>query len=103
MLRRSDIDHILRAAASLTGHRRFVMVGTGAVIATARHIPVARLCAWREKDQAWLREVFRSGVVDANRVAALLGMELAAEAPASDKFARRVAMARRASPGRRGG
>jgi hypothetical protein len=39
MLRRPDIDHILRAAASLSGHSRFVMVGTGAVIATAKHIP----------------------------------------------------------------
>jgi hypothetical protein len=41
MLRRPDIDHILRAAASLSGHGRFVMVGTGAVIATAPHIPLA--------------------------------------------------------------
>src|SRR5258708_2827839 len=39
MLRRPDIDHILRAAASLSGHSRFVMVGTGAVIAKAKHIP----------------------------------------------------------------
>ena len=43
MLRRPDIDHILRAAASLSGHSRFVMVGTGAVIATARHIPVVMM------------------------------------------------------------
>jgi len=43
MLRRPDIDHILRAAASLSGHSRFVMVGTGAVIATAKHIPVAMM------------------------------------------------------------
>jgi len=43
MLRRSEIDHILRAAASLTGYTRFVMIGTGAVIATARHIPVTMM------------------------------------------------------------
>ena len=42
-LRRPDIDHILRAAASLSGHSRFVMVGTGAVIATAKHIPVVMM------------------------------------------------------------
>ena len=41
MLRRDDIDHILRAAASITNHRRFVVIGTGAVIITARHIPAA--------------------------------------------------------------
>jgi hypothetical protein len=148
MLRRPDIDHILRAAASLSGHKRFVMVGTGAIIATAKHIPVvmmmteeidiyvedaedpdwvsdlidasigrdsqfhrafgyycdgvsqrtsvmpldwrvrateyttpdglvtavcpgaediaiAKLCAWRDKDQTWLREAFRTGVAKA--------------------------------------
>jgi hypothetical protein len=43
MLRRSDIDHILRAAASLSGYSRFVMVGTGVVIATARHIPAVMM------------------------------------------------------------
>jgi hypothetical protein len=173
MLRRSDIDHILRAAAVLTGHARFVMVGTGAVIATARHIPVAmmltkeidiyadgvpdtealsdlidgsigrdslfdrtfgyygdgvsartavmpidwrtraseyvtpdglatatcpsaddiaiaKLCAWREKDQAWLREALRSGIVKADRTAALLRTELPAEAPEPDELIRRL-------------
>jgi hypothetical protein len=173
MLRRSDVDHILRAAASLSNHARFVMVGTGAVIATARHIPVAmmltveidiyadgvddpepiselidgsighlsqfhrtfgyygdgvsprtavmpldwrtrateyktqdglataicpsaddiavaKLCAWREKDQAWLREGLRSGIVKAGSVAALLRTPLPAEAPASDELARRL-------------
>jgi hypothetical protein len=43
MLRRSDIDHVLRAAASLIGFTRFVMIGTGAVIAIARQIPVAMM------------------------------------------------------------
>ena len=39
MLRRPDIDHILRAAAVLSNHVRFVVVGTGAVIIMAKHIP----------------------------------------------------------------
>lgn len=43
MLRRPDIDHILRAAAVIANHTRFVVVGTGAVILTARHIPVAMM------------------------------------------------------------
>ena len=177
MLRRADIDHILRAAAALSGHTRFVMVGTGAVIATARHIPVAmmlteeidiyaeaaddiglvsdlidgaigrdsqfhrtfgyygdgvspgtatmpldwrsraveydtpdglataicpsaediaiaKLCAWREKDQAWLREAFRCGVAGPDRVTALLGSEMPAEAPAQDELVRRAAVAK---------
>jgi hypothetical protein len=41
MLRRDDIDHILGAAASITNHRRFVVIGKGAVIITARHIPAS--------------------------------------------------------------
>ncbi|MGA3402879.1 MAG: DUF6036 family nucleotidyltransferase [Acetobacteraceae bacterium] len=173
MLRRADIDHILRAAASLSGHARFVMVGTRAVIATARHIPVAmmlteeidiyvedaadpewisdlidgsigrdsqfhrtfgyygdgvssrtaimpldwrsraveyatadglatavcpsaediaiaKLCAWREKDQAWLREAFRSGVAKVDKAAALLRGALPEAAPAPDELARRI-------------
>jgi hypothetical protein len=169
MLRRPDIDDILRAAASLSGHNRFVMVGTGAVIATAKHIPVvmmmteeidiyvedvadpdwmsdlidasigrdsqfhrtfgyygdgvskrtavmpldwprrateyttpdglataicpsaediaiAKLCAWRDKDQAWLREAFRSGVAMATVAVTLLRGELPEAAPARDEL-----------------
>jgi hypothetical protein len=173
MLRRPDIDHILRAAASLSGHSRFVMVGTGAVIATTKHIPVAmmmteeidiyaedaddpdwvsdlidgsigrdsqfhrtfgyygdgvskrtavmpldwrgrateyttpdglatavcpsaediaiaKLCAWRDKDQAWLREAFRSGIAKATEAAKLLDGELPETAPARDELTRRM-------------
>ena len=43
MLRRSDIDHILRAAAVITNHRRFVVVGTGTVIITAKHVPASMM------------------------------------------------------------
>ena len=86
MLRRSDIDQILllRAAASLSGYSRFVMVGTGAVIA---------LTAWREKDQRWLREALRSGIAKADRIAALLQTELSPNAPAPGELARRLANA----------
>jgi len=176
VLRRRDIDHILRAAAALSGHAHFVMVGTGAVIATVRHIPlammmteeidiyvedaadpewisdlidatigrysqfhrtfgyygdgvsqrtavmpldwrsrtveyatpdglatalcpsaediaIAKLCAWREKDQAWLREVFRSGIAKAAKVADLLGSPLPDAAPAADELVRRLGVA----------
>ena len=173
MLRRPDIDHILRAAASLSGHSRFVMVGTGAVIAMAKHIPVAmmmteeidiyventtdaelisdlidasigrdsqfhrtfgyygdgvseqtavmppdwrgrateyatsdglatavcpsaddiaiaKLCAWREKDQAWLREAFRAGIATVSATEPLLAGELPDAAPARDELSRRL-------------
>jgi hypothetical protein len=175
MLRRPDIDHILRAAASLSGHSRFVKVGTGAVIATAKHIPlammmteeidiyvegvpdrdwisdlidaaigrdsqfhrtfgyygdgvsertavmpldwrrrateyttpdglatavcpsaediaIAKLCAWRDKDQAWLREAFRSGIAKAQITANLLAGELPDAAPARSELSRRISL-----------
>lgn len=173
MLRRADIDHVLRAAAALSGHSRFVMVGTGAVIATAKHVPaammltreidiyadgvadpepisdlidatighdslfdrtfgyhgdgvspgtavmpldwrsraveyrtpdgaavaicpaaddiaIAKLCAWRDKDRDWLREAFRAGIAQAERVRSLLGAPLPAGAPDAPELARRL-------------
>jgi hypothetical protein len=178
MLRRPDIDHILRAAASLSGHSRFVMVGTGAVIAAAKHIPVAmmmteeiaiyvedaadpdwvsdlidasigrdsqfhrtfgyygdgvskrtavmpldwrtrateyttpdglatavcpsaediavaKLCAWREKDQAWLRVAFQAGVENASDAETLLQGQLLDAAPARDELTRRLRLVAR--------
>ena len=64
-----------------------------AICPSAEDIAIAKLCAWREKDQAWLREAFRSGVVNADQVAALLHTALTAEAPAREELARRVAVA----------
>jgi len=64
-----------------------------AICPSAEDIAIAKLCAWREKDQAWLREAFRSGIVKADRVAALLRTELLAEAPAAEELARRLAVA----------
>ena len=64
-----------------------------AVCPSADDIAIAKLCAWREKDQAWLREAFRSGVANAARVRALLATELLAEAPAQDELIRRLAAA----------
>lgn len=40
IMRRRSIDHILRAAAGVTGQTRFVLVGSAAVIARTKHIPL---------------------------------------------------------------
>jgi hypothetical protein len=61
-----------------------------AICPSADDIAVAKLCAWREKDHAWLREGLRSGIVKAGSVAALLQTQLPAEAPKSDELARRL-------------
>ncbi|QCI67582.1 DUF6036 family nucleotidyltransferase [Phreatobacter stygius] len=39
IMRRSRIDHLLRAAADVTGQRRFVLIGSGAVIARSQNLP----------------------------------------------------------------
>lgn len=43
MLRKENIDHILRAAAAVTNQSSFVLTGTGAVIATARRVPASMM------------------------------------------------------------
>jgi len=37
-----------------------------AVCPSANDIAIAKLTAWREKDQAWLREALRSGIANAS-------------------------------------
>jgi hypothetical protein len=57
---------------------------------------MAKLCAWREKIQAWLRDALRAGIVTADRTAALLKTELLAGAPEPEELTRRrVACVRR--------
>ena len=48
-LKKAHIAHMLRAAAAITGRTSFVMVGTGAVIAQLRDVPLA-LTQTREID-----------------------------------------------------
>ncbi len=44
MLKRAQAEHVLRAAAGVTNHARFVVVGTGAVILSAtRHLPATMM------------------------------------------------------------
>jgi hypothetical protein len=172
MLRKQNIDHILRAAAAITNQSSFVLIETGAVIATALHIPaslmitpeldlyvdgdesamfsdlidatigqgsifhrtfryygdgvgartavmpqdwrsravtyttadktaralcpsaddiaVAKMCAWREKDVAWLEEAFTSRIARIEQVESLLGHGLPPEAPDEMELRRRL-------------
>jgi hypothetical protein len=65
VLRRADIDHILRAAAALSDHGRFVLVGTGAVILTARHMPVSMMMT-QEID------IYADGIADPDPISDLI-------------------------------
>jgi hypothetical protein len=64
-----------------------------AVCPSANDIAIAKLTAWREKDQTWLREALRSGLAKADRIAVLLQTELSPNAPPADELARRLAIA----------
>ena len=61
-----------------------------ALCPSAEDIAIAKLCAWRDKDQVWLREAFRSGVAKAPEAAKLLHGELPEIAPAIDELMRRM-------------
>jgi hypothetical protein len=43
MLKRAGIDHMLRAAAAIAQHQRFVMIGSGSAIATQPRLPLAMM------------------------------------------------------------
>ncbi len=39
MMRREKLDHLLRAASTVTGHRCFVLVGSAAILIRCKNIP----------------------------------------------------------------
>ncbi len=39
MMRRDKLDHLVRAASTLTGHRRFVLVGSAVILVRCNNIP----------------------------------------------------------------
>jgi hypothetical protein len=43
VMRKRSIDHILRAAAAVTNQQRFVLVGSAAVIARAKNVPLGMM------------------------------------------------------------
>lgn len=64
---REDLDHLLRAAGDLTGHKRFVLIGSNAIFAWYKDVPPPMMVS-READ------IFASDVSDeeAERIADLL-------------------------------
>jgi len=56
-------------------------------------IAIAKLRAWREKDQTWLREAFRTGVPKASAITIFLGGERPEAAPAPEELLRRLGLA----------
>ena len=63
-----------------------------AVCPSADDIAIAKLCAWRGKDQDWLREAFKAGIARVDSVAELLRTGLSPDAPGHEELARRLAV-----------
>lgn len=61
-----------------------------ALCPSAEDVAIAKLCAWREKDQSWLREAVRARIAALERIEALLTREMPPEAPAADELLRRL-------------
>ena len=88
MMRRDKLDHLVRAASTLTGHRRFVLVGSAVILVRCNNIPgdmlltpevdlfvpdvpeivadpediaLPKIVAWREKDKDWLKSALGPG------------------------------------------
>jgi hypothetical protein len=63
--RRADLDHILRSAKEVTGQSRFVLIGSAALIARLRNVPLSMAMS-READ------LYVDGVEDDESIATLI-------------------------------
>ena len=78
-LRKPQIAHLLRAAAAITGHDLFVMVGTGAVIAQAKVIALD-LTMTREID------IYAADTDDPDRLSDLIDGSIGEGSPFDEAF-----------------
>ena len=78
-LKREAIAHLVRAVAGVSGQSSFVMIGTGAVIAQLKHIPLD-LMRTREID------IYPRGVPDAEELSTLIDGTLGEGSPFDQTF-----------------
>lgn len=78
-LRKEAIAHLVRAVAGVSGRSSFVMIGTGAVIAQLKHVPLD-LMRTREID------IYPQGVPDAEDIATLIDGTLGEGSPFDETF-----------------
>ncbi len=78
-LRKEAIAHLVRAVAGVSGQSSFVMIGTGAVIAQLKHVPLD-LMRTREID------IYPRGVPDAEDIATLIDGTLGEGSPFDETF-----------------
>ena len=53
-MKRSDVEHVLRAAGAITG---------AGICPAPADLAVSKLAAWRDKDRDFVRSLFRNGIV----------------------------------------
>lgn len=78
-LRKEAIAHLVRAVAGVSGHSSFVIIGTGAVIAQLKHVPLD-LMRTREID------IYTRGVPDAESISTLIDGTLGEGSPFDETF-----------------
>ena len=78
-LKKEAIAHLVRAVAGVSGRSSFVMIGTGAVIAQLKHVPLD-LMRTREID------IYPQGVPDAEDIATLIDGTLGEGSPFDETF-----------------
>ena len=78
-LRKQAIAHLVRAVAGVSGQSSFVMIGTGAVIAQLKHVPLD-LMRTREID------IYPRGVPHAEDIATLIDGTLGEGSPFDETF-----------------
>ena len=79
LLRKNAIAHLVRAVAGVSGQSSFVMIGTGAVIAQLKHVPLD-LMQTREID------IYARGVSDEEELSILIDGTLGEGSPFDQTF-----------------
>lgn len=79
MLKRAGLDHMLRASAAIAQHDRFILIGSGAAIATQRHLPLAMILT-SEID------IFPADVPDPEEISEMLTATIGRDSPFHRSF-----------------
>lgn len=79
MLKRTGLDHMLRASAAITQHDRFIMIGSGAAIATQWRLPLAMILT-SEID------IYPADVADPEEISELLTAAIGRDSPFHRSF-----------------
>jgi hypothetical protein len=76
-MKRSELEHVLRASAAITLENSFVVIGSQAVLLDFPDAPAAG----RDKDADWVRALLRHGMIGLDRLVERLSLLDASQHP----------------------